>query len=111
MQLDIQAQGFDLTDGLRQHTRRRVDFTLSWATDYLRRISIRLSDQNGPRGGADKRCCISIAVPGSADVVVEDTETDLYVAIDRAVDRAGRSVARRIERHRARRRLLPVALE
>ena len=40
--------------------------------------------------------------------MIEDTETDVYVAIDRAADRAGRSVARRLERQRnQRRRLLP----
>ena len=32
--------------------------------------------------------------------MIEDTEADLYVAIDRAVDRAGRSVALLLERQR-----------
>ena len=32
------------------------------------------------------------------DVVVEDTAIDLYVAIDRAADRAGRTVRRKIDR-------------
>ena len=100
MQINIQAQGFTLTDGLREHTSRRLQFAFGWASHYLGKVSVRLSDENGPRGGKDKRCRIQIAFAGARDVVIEDTETDLYVAIDRAADRAGRSVARRLERQR-----------
>jgi len=34
--------------------------------------------------------------------VIEDTEADLYVAVDRATDRAGRTVGRRLARQRDR---------
>jgi len=103
MHIHIQARGFDLTGGLREHVERRLQFALGWADAQLRRVSVRLSDENGPRGGEDKRCRIQIAFPGAASVVVDDTEADLYVAIDRAADRIGRSVARRLARQRDRR--------
>lgn len=100
MQINIQTRGFTLTDGLREHTSRRLQFALGWASHHLGKVSVRLSDENGPRGGKDKRCRIRIAFPGAQDVVIEDTETDLYVAIARAADRAGRSVTHRLERQR-----------
>lgn len=100
MHIDIQARGFPLTEGLRAHTERRLKFALSWASHDLRKVVVRLSDINGPRGGEDKRCCIQVVFPGVPDVVIEDTEADLYVAIDRAVDRTERSVARLLERQR-----------
>jgi ribosomal subunit interface protein len=100
MQIDIQARGFKLTDGLREHTKRRLQFALSWAVYDVRKVIVRLSDINGPRGGNDKRCYIQIPVHGRPDVVIDDVESDLYVAIDRAVDRIERSVARRLERNR-----------
>lgn len=100
MRIDIQASGFKLTDGLREHTERRLQFALSWAVYDVRKVVVRLSDINGPRGGNDKRCYIQVPLPHKPDVVIEDTESDLYVAIDRAVDRAERSVARRLERLR-----------
>ena len=37
---------------------------------------------------------------GTSDVVIEDGESDLFVAIDRAADRTERAVARRLERLR-----------
>ncbi len=101
MQIDIQAQGFSLTDALRSHAERRLRFTLTCCDEQIQRIVMRLSDINGPRGGVDKRCHLQVALAGLPDVVVEDIETDLYVAIDRASDRAGRTVVRKIERQQS----------
>jgi ribosome-associated translation inhibitor RaiA len=110
MQINIQARGFTLTDGLREHTSRRLQFAFGWASHHLGKVSVRLSDENGPRGGKDKLCRIRIVFPGTQDIVIEDVETDLYVAIARAADRAGRLVARRLERQRDHRHgLLPEA--
>jgi ribosome-associated translation inhibitor RaiA len=61
---------------------------------------MRLSDINGPRGGVDKCCRLQVVLDGLPDVVVEDIETDLYVAIDRAASRAGRTSRRRLTRWR-----------
>ena len=100
MQIDIQSNGFTLTEALREHTHRRLGFALAHCDEIIQRVTVRLSDINGPRGGADKRCHIQVAVVRQADVVIEDIQADLYVAIDRAADRAGRALARQIERQR-----------
>lgn len=100
MRIDIQTSGFILTDGLREYAKRRLQFALSWANHDVRKIAMRLSDINGPRGGSDKRCQILVRLSGGQDVVIEDTEADLYIAVDRAADRTGHAVARRLERLR-----------
>ncbi|NOY66128.1 MAG: HPF/RaiA family ribosome-associated protein [Gammaproteobacteria bacterium] len=100
MYIDIQARNFPLTDALRSHTERRLGFALSTRDDHIQRVIVRLSDINGPRGGADKRCHIQIVLAQLTDVVIEDTETNLYAAIDRAADRAGRTLGRRLARQR-----------
>ena len=98
MQIDIQALNFPLTEGLRVRVESRLRFALTRFQDQMGAISVRLSDVNGPKGGADKRCLVRIKANGLPDIVVADTEVDLYVAVDRAVSRAGRT----LERHRAR---------
>lgn len=98
MQIDIQARNFSLTEALQVHIERRLRFALTCCEDHIQRVVIRLSDINGPRGGADKRCNLQVVLAGLPDVVIEDTEADLYVAIDRAADRAGRTVIRKIDR-------------
>ena len=100
MRITIQARGFELTDGLRQHTERRLQFAIDWASDEIKTVKVRFSDINGPRGGNDKRCSIQIPIAGQRDVVIEDTEADLYIAIDRAADRIERTLARKLERSR-----------
>ena len=100
MQIDIQTRSFVMTEAIRHHSRRRLHFALSSYDDHIQRVVVRLSDINGPRGGADMRCHLRLVVPGLSDVVVEDIEADLYLAIDRAVDRAGRTLRRRLARQR-----------
>jgi putative sigma-54 modulation protein len=102
MHIDIQARNFPLTDALRSHTERRLGFALSARYNHIQRVVVRLSDINGPRGGSDKCCRIQVSLPKLPDVVVEDTEANLYTAIDRAADRAGRTVGRRLVRKRIR---------
>ncbi len=98
MQIDIQSRGFTLTDALLSYSQRRILFALTYCSGHINRVVIRLSDINGPRGGADKRCHVQIMLAGIPDVVVEDTEVDLYAAIDSAVDRARRTVVRKVDR-------------
>ena len=107
MQIDIQTLGFTLTDALREHTHSRLGFSLAHGAESIHRVTVRLSDINGPRGGADKRCHIHVAVAHQADVVIEDIQADMYVAINHATDRAGRALARQIERQRESRALAP----
>ena len=100
MQTDIQSQGFTLTAGLRDYLMKRLAYNLNHGGEYITRITVRLSDINGPRGGADKRCFIEVRLKHLSAVVIDDVEADLYVAIDRAAERAGRTLTRRLSRQR-----------
>ena len=98
MKTNIQAQGFALTEPIRAYTELRLVYAVSFASQIIRRVTVRLSDINGPRGGNDKKCQLVFTLQGLPDIVIQDTESNLYVAIDRAVDRASRAVARVIDR-------------
>ena len=96
MQIAIQAHGFSLTDSLEQHVQDRLRFAFSRVSGRVRRVLVTLSDINGPRGGVDKRCLLEVRLDGLSSVIVQDIQTDLYTAIDRAAGRAARSVMRRL---------------
>lgn len=100
MRINIQASGFVLTAALKVYTEKRLMTALGWAGRHLREVQVSLLDINGPRGGCDKRCRILVQVAGGKSVVIEDTETDLYHAIDRAAERVDRAVVRRLEQLR-----------
>jgi len=100
MQLDIQSNGFSMTDNIRDYTVLRMAFAMERNDNHVIGVKVRLSDINGPRGGVDKRCQIDLALAGQNDIVIEDIEMNLYVAIDRASDRCARTLIRRLERAR-----------
>lgn len=104
MQIVIQARGLSLTPSLHEYIERRIRFALDWATQHVRKLSVNLVDLNGPRGGEDKCCRIRLGISGASDIVIEDTQVDVFIAIDRAADRAGRTLARQMARQRQRRR-------
>lgn len=100
MKTDIKARNFVLTNALHDHVNRRLNFALGRVADHVHKVTVRLSDINGPKGGIDKHCHIHVALRQLPDVVIEDIEADLYYAINRATDRASRGVARRLGRQR-----------
>lgn len=99
MQIDIQIRDLTLTEGLRAHVKRRLRFAMGRFQDRGLRIKVRLSDVNGPKGGVDMHCHLQICVGGLPDIFVEDTEANLYAAVNRAVERAGRTLQRQLARN------------
>jgi len=104
MQIVIHALDFGLTDALRRHTERRVRSALTCYGEHIQRVVMRLSGYSGGRGTVEKCCHVQVLLAGLPDVVVEDVEADLYVAISRAVHRTGRTIRRRLVRRRNRAR-------
>jgi putative sigma-54 modulation protein len=100
MQIDIQSQGFPLTPALSGYADNRINYALSFASDRITRLIVRLSDINGVRGGKDKRCLLELRLKGAPGIVVEDVEEDLYAAIDRATERARRALVRKLDQAR-----------
>lgn len=98
MRFNIQGLGFPLTALLLEHTERRLRFALTRTSDRIKRVVVRLGDTKGQRGGEDKFCKIQVVLEHAPDVLIEDAGPDLYAAIDRAVERAGRNVAKRLDR-------------
>ncbi len=98
MHIQIHSDDFNLTDGLRDHIVKRLEYSLNHGRDVISRVVVRLADINGPKGGVDKCCGIEVRLKGRATIAIDDTQTDLYVAIDRAAERTGRTLDRRIAR-------------
>jgi len=98
MQIQIHSDDFDLTEGLREHIVKRLGYSLNHGRDVISRVVVRLADVNGPRGGVDKCCGIEVRVKGASTIAIDDTQADLYVAIDRAAERTGRTLDRRMAR-------------
>lgn len=96
--IDIHGQGFTVTPALSEYVRRRLGFLLTRRAERVLRVTVRVGDKNGPRGGIDKYCRIRVQLVAAPVAMVEEVGCDLYAAIARAADRVGRSVGKHLDR-------------
>ncbi|RYF27645.1 MAG: HPF/RaiA family ribosome-associated protein [Comamonadaceae bacterium] len=99
-----------MTDALAEHVRRRLSFVLTRHSDRIKRVGVRLGDENGPRGGADKFCRIQVYLLDAPVAVIEDIGVDLYAVIDNAAQRVGRVVVKHLDRTHANRKIAHLGL-
>ena len=70
----------------------------------VERVSVRVRDVNGPRGGVDKACTIKVVLTGLPSVVIDEQSASLQAAMDGALQRTERAVRRSMDRRSARAR-------
>ncbi len=104
MRLNIKSGNAQLSEPMKEWTKRRVFFALGQFGDRLRAVNVVLSDLNGPRGGLDQRCLLTAEIAGSKALTAEVCDTDPYSAVSRAADRLGRRIRDHLDRSRNHRR-------
>lgn len=109
MRVDIRNQHLQLDQGMQSSIERRLRFLLGRFGERISRVTVYLSDLNGPHGGLGKHCRIVVRLVRSGQIVVEDTDTDLGAVVERTADRVGKTVRRELERRRD--RMAPLAPE
>lgn len=87
-----------LSDELRHLIERRLLFALARFDSRIVQVEFVVNDENGPRGGVDKTCRVAIILHRAGDVLVNDKDADMAKCISRVAQRAGRAVARAIEK-------------
>ncbi len=97
MVIDIQARGFTVTPSLQSYIVQRLSRPLARIRNVIHKIAVRISDDNGPRRGNDKRCLIHITFDGRREVVVQDVSHDMYSAIRKASIRAAQTVKKQLQ--------------
>jgi len=104
MKIDVRFRGLEASDSFREHVRRRVHFQMSRFGGAVRSVVVRIGDINGPKGGVDKRCQVTLRGSRLGPLTIEDLSADVYSALDMALERAARAAGRDIERTRYARR-------
>jgi len=95
MNIELKALNLELTDGLRAFCESRIVEPLRRVYDREGpHLEIALSDENGPKGGRDKRCRITFEMPHTRTINVVQESADIYRAVDLAAQRFRRLVTR-----------------
>jgi ribosomal subunit interface protein len=100
MQVHVVSPEFSITPSLREYLERRLHAAFAPVRGRIADVAVRLRDLNGPRGGRDMQCQVSVTIPGKPAVVVREVQENMYNAIDRAVKRAAYRVSRVSSRRR-----------
>jgi ribosomal subunit interface protein len=97
MKILVHWKGLNSSSAARQYLERRLSFALGRLEHRVRGVRALFSDTNGARGGEDLSCRLQVT-SRSGLVQVEERHRDLYAAIDLAVERMHRTLARTLER-------------
>ncbi len=98
--VSIRVIGADLGERDRAHIRQKLGEKLAKAASSIERVSVRITDANGPRGGVDQVCRIKVVLAGVPSVVVDQRASALRRAIDSGIGRAERAVMSAVRRRR-----------
>ena len=99
---NIRVAGVRLDDDEREHIRRRLGEKLGKYASSIERVTVRVRDVNGPRGGVDIQCRIKVVLSGLPSVVAEHQAELLQPALTRALASVERAVRRTLQRRRSR---------
>ena len=105
MLIAVREHGVGLSSDGRAYAIDRFGHALTVVGTHVRRVMVYLTDENGPRGGRDKKCLVTVDLNTGRPVTVEARGESVSGAVDGAAGRvreAVRAVLRK--RHDLRRR-------
>lgn len=96
----IRVAGVHLSADARDGIRRKLGNKLGKFAASIERVSVRVKDVNGPRGGVDQLCRIKVVLSGFPSVVFDNQNASVEVAINGAIAGAERAVRKTLRRSR-----------
>jgi ribosome-associated translation inhibitor RaiA len=96
----VRVIGVDLNEEDRALIRKKLGTKLGKFAASIERVTVRMTDANGPRGGVDHVCNVKVVLSGLPSVVVERRDASPHAAIALAVRATDQAVRRSLSRRR-----------
>lgn len=96
----IRVTGVNLEPEHRDYIRKRLGSKLGKYATSVERVSVRVRDVNGPRGGVDLQCRIKVVLSALPSIVVTQQAATLEAAVNGALQSVERAVRRGVQRRR-----------
>ena len=96
----VRVIGVELDEEDRDLIRKKLGTKLGKFASPIERVTVRMTDANGPRGGVDHVCNVKVVLSELPSVVVERRDASPYVAIDLALRATEQAVRRSVGRRR-----------
>ncbi len=101
MKIEVRATNIELTKQMKRSAERRVLFALNRFSTRIQQVTIVLTDVNGPRGGEDTSCRLTVVGREGWVVTLTTLDHTPLMATTLVASRAARAVGRQLERQRA----------
>ena len=100
----IRVDGVRITDDDREFIRRKLNDRFGRYGKSIERVSVRLRDVNGPKGGVDVSCTVKVVLGGQPSIVVENQAATFEPALLASLAGAVRTLRKALQRKRTRTR-------
>ncbi len=101
MKIHIQGKHMKVPDELKSYVAERLVAPLARFYDHsAAELRVEFGDTNGPKGGEDKECHLTLRMPGGNTLQIEETTRDAYASLDAASERLVRACKRELSRMR-----------
>jgi hypothetical protein len=100
MKVTMVKRGVAVDEALRSFVQDKVETSLGRLEHDVRSVRVQLQDTNGPRGGLDKRCVVTVTGDRFRPLVVDTRDVALRAAVAQALHIASRMVVRALQRER-----------
>jgi ribosomal subunit interface protein len=98
MQIEVRERGIAISAPLRTYIERRLTFALGRFSPRIKKVLVRLQDVNGYKGGVDQQCQLAVVLQPCVTVVFEACDSDVFLSIAQAADKAANYIARHFKR-------------
>jgi len=96
----VRVIGVALDEEDRALIRQKLGAKLGKFAASIERVTVRMTDANGPRGGVDHVCNVKVVLSGLPSVVVERQDASPHAVIDLALRATEQAVRRGLGRRR-----------
>lgn len=104
MQIDVRGRGIVVPEEIVGEMEERLRSAVSRVQPPVRSLLVRIVDDNGPRGGEDKRCVVVASGSGAGSTVVSARGVTILGAVGAAAEALGRTMRDAHDRRKARSR-------
>ena len=96
MKIDIQNCLSELDQSIEEDIQLKLRLALSKMAAYISCITFIISENISPNGNTEKHCSLTWSLYRMPNIVIEETQVDLYFVIDRVIQKATRSLSRKL---------------
>ena len=99
MKVNVRGVHLALTEAIKLHVQKHLVEPIERFYDSeAAELDVHLRDTNGPKGGRDKECSVTVRLPHGQTIHITEVSDDLFKSVDLARDRVEKSAKRLVER-------------